>query len=64
MSFFDAPILNSPYFAPTQHWELDEDGRPTDRILGSRRRSDLISAMPKGKSIKGAGKQAHAETED
>lgn len=31
--FFEKPILNSPYEYPGQHWELDEDGQPTDRIL-------------------------------
>ncbi|MFC3614766.1 BPTD_3080 family restriction endonuclease [Lutimaribacter marinistellae] len=52
MSFFEHPILNSPYAMPGRHWELDEDGRPTDRILQRRRRSDLISAMPQAKSKK------------
>jgi len=50
VSFFDQPILNSPYFEPTIHWELDDDGRPTDKQVHSRRRSDLISAMPQTKS--------------
>ncbi|WP_418887939.1 BPTD_3080 family restriction endonuclease [Maritimibacter dapengensis] len=54
MSFFEQPILNSPYFVPDQHWELDKEGRPTDRIISSRRRSDLISAMPKPKRSRGA----------
>jgi type III restriction enzyme len=25
-SFFDRPILNSPYAFPGRHWELDADG--------------------------------------
>jgi len=50
VKFFDQPILNSPYYPPTRHWELDSGGRPTDQILESRRRSDLISAMPAAKS--------------
>lgn len=54
MSFFEQPILNSPYSVPQQHWELDEDGRPTDTVVEKRRRSDLISAMPKPKSVRGA----------
>ncbi len=29
--FFERPILNSPYHYPGRHWELDEDGQPTDR---------------------------------
>lgn len=51
-SFFDAPILNSPYRVPDRHWELDTDGRPTDRIISRRRKSDLISAMPGAKAAK------------
>lgn len=54
MSFFEQPILNSPYFMPNLHWELDADGRPTDNTIKRRRRSDLISAMPPAKSKKGA----------
>lgn len=46
MSFFDTPILNSPYFNPAKHWELDQEGRPTDTILGSRRKSALWTALP------------------
>jgi type III restriction enzyme len=53
MSFFQRPILNSPYLAPEKHWELDGEGRPTDTVVPKRRRSDLISAMPKPKSVKG-----------
>jgi len=60
MSFFEQPILNSPYLAPGKHWELDDDGRPTDTVIFKRRRSDLISAMPKPKSVKG-GKQSELE---
>ncbi len=45
--FFEHPILNSPYAYPGRHWELDADGQPTNRILDSRRRSDLITPVPK-----------------
>lgn len=27
-TFFERPILNSPYEYPRRHWELDEDGQP------------------------------------
>ncbi|MBN6742152.1 hypothetical protein JKG47_16780 [Acidithiobacillus sp. MC6.1] len=30
--FFQKPILNSPYGYPQRHWELDEQGQPTQRI--------------------------------
>ena len=48
-SFFEQPILNSPYAYPGRHWELDGDGQPTNRILEARRRSDLITPVPKPK---------------
>jgi hypothetical protein len=47
--FFERPILNSPYEYPQQHWELDEKGQPTNRIIETRRRSDLITPVPKPK---------------
>ncbi len=46
-SFFERPILNSPYAYPGRHWELDEDGQPTNRIIETRRRSELITPVPK-----------------
>jgi type III restriction enzyme len=46
-SFFERPILNSPYVHPARHWELDEDGQPTNSIIESRRRSELITPIPK-----------------
>jgi type III restriction enzyme len=46
-SFFERPILNSPYAYPARHWELDEDGQPTNRIIETRRRSKLITPVPK-----------------
>jgi len=46
-SFFERPILNSPYGYPAQHWELDSDGQPTNRIIETRRRSELITPVPK-----------------
>lgn len=48
-SFFDRPILNSPYQAPGHHWEFVADGQPTNRIIDARRRSDLITPVPKPK---------------
>ena len=47
--FFERPILNSPYRQPARHWELDEDGQPTNRLLEVRRRSELITPVPKPK---------------
>ena len=33
--FFEKPVLNSPYEYPGQHWELDDDGQPTQQIIKS-----------------------------
>jgi len=46
-SFFEQPILNSPYAYPARHWELDADSQPTNRIIDNRRRSELITPVPK-----------------
>jgi type III restriction enzyme len=56
-SFFEHPILNSPYERPGKHWELSETGQPTNVILPERRRCALISPIPKSKTAKG-GKQS------
>jgi len=45
--FFDHPILNSPYEQPARHWELSEDGQPTEKILEIRRRAQFITPIPK-----------------
>src|SRR3989338_5932603 len=55
--FFDHPILNSPYDCPTRHWELDEDGQPTQKTLETRRPAKFITPIPKPKKRKGAAKQ-------
>jgi type III restriction enzyme len=46
-SFFDHPILNSPYAYPARHWELSEDGQPTGHILSYRRTAKYITPVPK-----------------
>lgn len=63
MSFFDKPILNSPYEYPGRHWELDDDGHPTNRIIESRRSSALWTALP-GASAKSARAQGSLSFED
>lgn len=55
--FFDHPILNSPYEIPTQHWELDPDGQPTQRTLATRRPAKFITPIPKPKKRKDIAKQ-------
>ena len=56
--FFERPILNSPYKYPAQHWELDEEGQPTNQIIDRRRRSDLITPVPKPKKRRKSKDQA------
>ncbi|WON74646.1 BPTD_3080 family restriction endonuclease [Nitrosospira sp. Is2] len=55
--FFDHPILNSPYSSPTRHWELDEHGQPTQKIIETRRRAEFITPIPKPKKRKRAATQ-------
>jgi type III restriction enzyme len=45
--FFEKPILNSPYEYPLRHWELDEQGQPTQKIIESRRTVRFITPIPK-----------------
>ena len=45
--FFDHPIINPPYKCPAQHWELDEEGQPTQRIIESRRGAEFVTPIPK-----------------
>ncbi|HVY04538.1 MAG TPA: DEAD/DEAH box helicase family protein [Burkholderiales bacterium] len=51
--FFEKPILNSPYEYPARHWELDETGQPTQRIIETRRRAEFITPIPKPKKRRG-----------
>ncbi len=45
--FFDAPILNSPYECPLWHWELDDQGQPTQQKINQRRDVRYVSPIPK-----------------
>src|SRR5690606_16316855 len=57
-AFFNRPILNSPYEYPSRHWELDEQGQPTQKIIEARRKVSLITPIPKPKKRTGRGRQA------
>lgn len=50
--FFDHPILNSPYERPSRHWELDEDGQPTQKTIDKRRPAQFITPIPKPRKRK------------
>lgn len=55
--FFEKPILNSPYECPLRHWELDDQGQPTQKIVGTRRLAEFITPIPKPRKRKGAADQ-------
>lgn len=55
--FFEKPILNSPYENPKRHWELDEQGQPTQQIIRNRRSAEFITPIPKPRKRKRAADQ-------
>src|SRR5439155_13773487 len=55
--FFEHPILNSPYDYPQRHWELDDQGQPTQQVIENRRRAEFITPIPKPKKRKGTATQ-------
>src|SRR5690349_6827319 len=59
--FFDHPILNSPYQYPKRHWELDEAGQPTQKIIESRRSAKFVTPIPKPKKHKKQKKGSQKE---
>lgn len=62
-SFFDEPILNSPYEEPSRHHCLDEDGQPTESPpIDGRRPSALLSPVPKPK--KSRSRQSNDDQQD
>jgi type III restriction enzyme len=52
--FFDQPVLNSPYKHPGRHWELDDEGQPTQQIIERRRPAEFITPIPKPRKRKGS----------
>ncbi len=55
--FFERPILNSPYEYPKQHWELDNHGQPTQRIIHKRRSAEFITPIPRPRKRKDSPNQ-------
>ncbi len=56
-TFFEHPILNSPYAYPGRHWELDSQGQPTQQIIERRRRAEFITPVPKPRKRKAPASQ-------
>ncbi len=46
-----------PTSVPARHWELDDDGQPTQQIIETRRRAEFITPIPKPKKRKGTQTQ-------
>jgi len=57
--FFEQPVLNSPYEYPEQHWELDDQGQPTQQIVHRRRPAEFITPIPKPRKRKVETTQQH-----
>ena len=57
--FFDQPILNSPYEYPAKHWELDDQGQPTQQVIENRRGAEFITPIPKPRKRKGGPSVSH-----
>src|SRR5213595_1536468 len=55
--FFEQPILNSPYECPSRHWELDDTGQPTQKIIDRRREARFITPIPKPRRQRGGTDQ-------
>ena len=57
-SFYEKPVLNSPYEEPRLHHRLDETGQPVDGPpVSGRRSSKLLSPVPQPKSRAQQGAQ-------
>ncbi len=55
--FFEKPVLNTPYDYPLRHWELDDLGQPTQKIIERRRIAKFITPIPKPRKSKSAQQQ-------
>ncbi len=64
-SFFDHPILNSPYEPPSRFHALDDDGQPLEQPpIEGRRPCDFITPVPKPKRRSNKAAQASMLFED
>jgi type III restriction enzyme len=62
--FFEHPILNSPYEYPARHWEMDENGQPTQRTIEARRTAQFVTPIPKPRKLKQSPIQEDIEFDD
>ena len=62
-SFFEQPILNSPYEYPARHWELDHNRQPTNELIESRREASFITPVPEPKKRRRGQRQLQLDAE-
>src|SRR3981081_2160247 len=54
--FYEQPILNSPYFVPSRHHALGDDGRPLDfPPSDGRRKCGYVTPVPKARKQRQGG---------
>ncbi len=64
-SFFEQPVLNSPYEVPRFHHALDENGQPLDvPPVEGRRRSEIITPVPMPRMRTAQGSLAFGDRDD
>jgi type III restriction enzyme len=60
-SFFEKPVLNSPYAEPRLHHQLDHSGQPIDGPLAKgRRKSSFITPVPRPKKRRRSSDEGQA----
>lgn len=64
-TFFEQPILNSPYEVPRLHHALDSEGQPLDLPpVEGRRRSEFITPVPKPRKKKARAQQQSLDLDE
>ncbi|MDZ7802103.1 MAG: DEAD/DEAH box helicase family protein [Trueperaceae bacterium] len=59
-AFFEQPILNPPYERPSRHWELTDEGQPTQKVLEFRRPARFFTPIPKARKQSSANEEQQA----
>lgn len=64
-SFYERPILNSPYLPPSRHHALDDEGQPLELPpIEGRRESRFVTPVPRARKRKGKDVQAELGLDD
>lgn len=63
VDFYAQPILNSPYEAPSRHWQMNANRQPTGKINTFRRPADFITPVPQTKKRKKGPVQGSLQTD-